>query len=148
MNHEDIKKLVSAYIDGEVNDQEKKQVEDHLARCAECQQQFKELISLEEVLYHMTLKKPPKEIWDVYWSSVYNRLERQIGWIVLSLGIIILVGLGAFPAIKNLVLNPEIPLALKVGLLIFSLGGIIVFVSILREQLFFWKRERYKEVKK
>lgn len=148
MNHEYIKKLVSAYIDGEVNDEEKKQVETHLSRCKECQQEFRELTALEEVLHNMTLKKPSKEIWDVYWSSVYNRLERKIGWIVLSLGLIILIGIGAFPAIKNLILNPEIPLVLKIGLLIFSAGGIIVFVSILREQLFFWKRERYKEVKK
>jgi predicted anti-sigma-YlaC factor YlaD len=148
MSHEEIKKLISAYIDGEVSDREKKQVQDHLSRCAECRQEFRELTALEEVLHNMKLKKPSKEIWDVYWSSVYNRLERKIGWIVLSLGLIILIGVGAFPAIKDLILNPEIPLVLKVGLLIFSAGGIIVFVSILREQLFFWKRERYKEVKK
>jgi predicted anti-sigma-YlaC factor YlaD len=148
MSHEEIKKLISAYIDGEVSDREKKQVQDHLSRCAECRQEFRELTALEEVLHNMKLKQPSKDIWDVYWSSVYNRLERKIGWIVLSLGLIILIGVGAFPAIKDLILNPEIPLVLKVGLLIFSAGGIIVFVSILREQLFFWKRERYKEVKK
>ena len=33
-------------------------------------------------------KKPPKEVWKFYWVSVYNRLERRIGWILLSIGAI------------------------------------------------------------
>ena len=34
------------------------------------------------------LKKPPKEVWKLYWTSVYNRLGRRIGWILLSIGAI------------------------------------------------------------
>ena len=96
----------------------------------------------------MTLKKPSKDIWEDYWSSVYNRLERKIGWIALSIGLIILIGIGVYPAIKDLFVNPETPLILKIGILVFGAGGIIVFISILREQLFFRKKERYKEVEK
>lgn len=148
MTHGDIKKLVSLYLDGLLDDKQTELVENHLAECRECQREFKELNQLEEVLNQMTLKKPSKNIWEDYWSSVYNRLERKIGWIALAIGLIILIGIGAYPAIKNLFLNPETPLILKIGILIFGAGGIIVFISILREQLFFRKRERYKEVEK
>jgi hypothetical protein len=148
MKHQEIKKLVSSYLDGLLNDKQTELVENHLSDCRECQQEFEELNQLEEVLNQMKLKKPSKDIWEAYWSSVYNRLERKIGWVVLSIGLIILIGIGAYPAIKNLILNPETPLILKIGALIFGAGGIIVFVSILREQLFFRKRERYKEVEK
>lgn len=148
MKHHNIKKLVSSYLDGLLNDKQTELVENHLSGCRECQREFEGLNQLEEVLNQMTLKKPSKEIWEDYWSSVYNRLERKIGWIALSIGLIILIGIGAYPAIKNLFLNPETPLILKIGVLIFGAGGIIVFVSILREQLFFRKKERYKEVDK
>lgn len=148
MKHQKIKELISAYIDGELGEEEKKQLEEHLSGCEECRNELEEMRNLEEVLNKMKPKKPSKEIWDMYWSSVYNRLERKIGWIILSLGLMVLVVAGAYPALKRFVLNPNIPPVLKIGLLIFSVGGIIIFVSILREQLFFWKRERYKEVKK
>ena len=148
MKHEEIKKMISAYIDGELGGNDKKLLEDHLSGCEECRKELAELSKLEEVLNKMKLKKPAKEIWEVYWSSVYNRLERSIGWIILSLGLMVLIVAGAYPALKGFILNPEIPTVLKIGLLIFSLGGIIIFVSILREQLFFWKKERYREVKK
>lgn len=148
MKHEEIKKLITAYLEGELRDEEKKLAESHLSSCEECQKEFEDLNQLEEVLNKMKLQKPSKEIWDVYWSSVYNRLERKVGWIVLSIGLIILICIGAFPAIDAFFTNPETPLLLKIGLVIFVCGGIIVFVSILREQLFFRKRERYKEVNK
>ncbi|MCK4835480.1 MAG: zf-HC2 domain-containing protein [Candidatus Aminicenantes bacterium] len=148
MKHEEIKKLITPYLEGELGEEEKKLVESHLASCEECQKEFEDLNQLEEVLNKMKLQKPSKEIWDVYWSSVYNRLERKIGWIILSIGLIILIIIGAYPALANFISNPETPLLLKIGFLIFTIGGIIVFVSILREQLFFHKRDRYKEVKK
>jgi len=148
MKHEEIKKLITSYLEGELGEKEKKQAESHLVSCEECQREFEDLNQLEEALNKMKLQKPSKEIWDVYWSSVYNRLERKVGWIILSLGLIILICIGAFPAIDIFFTHPETPLLLKIGLVIFVCGGIIVFVSILREQLFFRKKERYKEVQK
>ncbi len=44
----------------------------------------------EEVMSKVKLKKPPEEAWQLYWASVYNRLERRVGWILLSIGAIIL----------------------------------------------------------
>ena len=41
MTHEELKILVSAYLDGEVSPSEKIQVEEHLSSCAECQKDYK-----------------------------------------------------------------------------------------------------------
>ncbi|MCP2597300.1 hypothetical protein NLC93_05470, partial [Candidatus Aminicenantes bacterium AC-335-G13] len=103
---------------------------------------------LEEVLKKMEFKKPSDEIWKTYWSSIYNRLERKIGWILFSIGAIILLFWGAYKLIEELIKDPTIPLILKIGILAFFAGAIILLVSILREQLFMRKRERYKEVEK
>jgi len=96
----------------------------------------------------MQLKSPPEETWEVYWASIYNRLERKAGWIIFSIGLIMLLFFGAYQAIRGLIFNPETPLLLIIGLITFIVGGIILFVSILKEQLFCRKRERYKEIKK
>ena len=44
----------------------------------------------------MVLKKPPKDVWRFYWASVYNRLERRIGWILLSNGAMIILFFGGY----------------------------------------------------
>lgn len=148
MTHEEIKIMIPAYLEGELDSENKKIIEKHLEECIECRQECAELGQLEEVLNKMEFKKPSKDIWDVYWSSVYNRLERKIGWILLSIGMIIMLFVGAYPAVKEFLGDPQTPLILKLGLLAFVGGGIIVFVSIFREQLFFRKKERYKDVRR
>lgn len=90
MDHKEIKELISSYHDGELNEEQKKTVEEHLAQCPECRREFQEMGKLEEVMSQMELRKPPKEVWQLYWASVYNRLERRIGWILLSIGAMLL----------------------------------------------------------
>src|SRR3569623_804794 len=41
MTHEDIKILISAYVDGEVTPSEKNIAQEHLSSCVECQKEFK-----------------------------------------------------------------------------------------------------------
>lgn len=89
-----------------------------------------------------------EEIWQIYWTSVYNRLERRIGWILLSIGAIILLFFGGYKAVEEIIHDPTTPLLLKVGILTAMAGIVVLLVSLLRERLFVRKRERYKEVEK
>ncbi|MCK4646239.1 MAG: zf-HC2 domain-containing protein [Candidatus Aminicenantes bacterium] len=148
MNHQKIKELISSYNDGELNQEQNKKVEKHLEDCPECRKELEEMRKFEEVMSQMELKKPPGEVWKRYWASVYNRLERRIGWILLSIGAMIILFFGGYKMIEGIIVDPSTPLLLKVGILT-ALGGIVVLlVSILREQIFVRKRERYKEVEK
>ncbi|MFQ6082807.1 MAG: anti-sigma factor family protein [Candidatus Aminicenantia bacterium] len=148
MRHEKIKELISLYIEGELDNEERKIVKQHLRECSDCEREFEELNKLEEVMKKMEFKKPSKEIWGIYWSSVYNKLERQIGWILLSIGSIIIIFFGIYKLIEDLIHDPTVPLFLKIGILAFIGGLIILLISVLREQIFMRKRERYKEVRK
>ena len=94
----------------------------------------------------MALKTPPQEVWKLYWSSVYNRLERRIGWILLSIGGMILFFFGGYKAVEGLIKDPGLSLLLKIGILVFMAGIIVLLFSLLREQIFVRKRERYKEI--
>jgi hypothetical protein len=148
MRHQKIKELISLYLEGELDIKEREIIEQHIKECEDCKKEFEELNKLEEVLKKMEFRKPSNEIWKIYWSSLYNRLERKIGWILFSIGAITLLFWGAYKLIEELLKDPNMPLILKIGILIFIAGAIILLVSILREQLFMRKRERYKEVEK
>ncbi len=148
MDHQKIKELISSYHDGELDNREKQMLEEHLEQCAECRREFEEMGKFEEVMGKMQLKKPKKEMWEVYWSTIYNRLERGIGWILLSIGGMILLFFGGYKAVEGIIQDSSTPILLKVGILTVLGGVVILLVSLLREQVFVHKRERYKEVEK
>lgn len=103
MDHQKIKELISSYHDGELDEEQKKTVEEHLAQCPECKKEFEEMGKFEEVMSQMELKKPPKEVWQLYWASVYNRLERRIGWILLSIGAMIFLFFGGYKMVEGII---------------------------------------------
>ncbi|MFQ6109513.1 MAG: anti-sigma factor family protein [Candidatus Aminicenantales bacterium] len=148
MEHQRIKQLISAYYDRELDEGQRRELEKHLEECPECRKEFQEMGKFEEVMGKMELKKPPKEVWQVYWASVYNRLERRIGWILLSIGAMILIFFGGYKAVEGIIQDPTTPLLLKVGILALMVGVVVLLVSVIRERLFVRKRERYREVEK
>ncbi|MFC2163699.1 anti-sigma factor family protein [Acidobacteriota bacterium] len=148
MEHEKIKELISSYHDDVLSADQKDLVEEHIKQCDSCRKEMEEMGKFEEVMDKMELKKPPKEVWQVYWSSIYNRLERRFGWILLSIGAIIVLFFGGYKAIEGIIQDPTIPLILKVGILGLLAGLVVLLVSIGRERIFVRQRERYKEVEK
>lgn len=148
MDHETLKKLVSSYLDGELEQEKSEIVVRHLEECSECRQAYREMRELGEVMAKVTIKEPPKEVWKMYTESVYNRLERGIGWILVSIGAMILLFFAGYQMLKGIILDPGLPLIVKGGILC-GLGGVVVLlVSLIRERLFVNKRERYKEIEK
>ena len=148
MDHNKIKELISSYFDGELNEEQKKLINEHIRQCSECRKEFEEMGKFEEVMGKMELKQPSKEVWKVYWTSVYNRLERSIGWIFLSIGAMILLFFGGYKIVEGIIQDANTPLFLKIGILAFMAGIVVLLVSLAREQLFVRKRERYKEIEK
>lgn len=148
MEHQKIKELISSCHDKELDEEKKKQIEEHLKECSECRREFEEMGKFEEVMNKMELKKPPREVWQIYWASIYNRLERRIGWILLSIGAMILIFFGGYKMVEGIIQDPSTSLLLKVGILTLMAGVVVLLFSLVREQFFVRKRERYKEVEK
>ena len=148
-DHEYYKKLLMGSMDGELSEEERRVLDLHLLECSECVQELNEFNKVQEAMRAMRYKEPPEEVWEQYWSRIYNRLERGLGWILISIGAIILLFYGGFKLVESLVKDPTIAVVAKVGILSFLAGFVILFVSILRERIFTYKRDKYaKEVKR
>ncbi len=96
----------------------------------------------------MALVEPEDRLWQTYWDNIYNRLERGAGWIVFSVAAILLIIYGGFKLIEQIVRDPTVGVLLKAGLLTLMAGLAILFVSVLRERVFFWHRDRYRNVRR
>lgn len=148
MTCHDYKDLMMGYLDNELSDEQKRQFEEHLAGCSECKAELEEFRKLKSITDEVTLVEPEDRIWQDYWSGIYNRIERSIGWIVFSVAAILLTIYGGFKLIEELIKDDTVGMLLKVGLLALIVGLAILFVSVLRERLYFWQRDRYKNVRR
>jgi len=146
MNCEQAKILLSGLVDGELNPEEKKNTSDHITSCPDCRREYARLKKLKEVTDDMKYFDLPDKLWAGYWREVYNRVERGIGWIFLSIGAIILLAFAAWQILNNFFLDPAEPLYLKLGVGSLLLGLIILLISVIRERLFSRKHDRYDEV--
>ena len=131
-----------------LTDEQRRRFEEHLAGCPDCAGDLEEFRKLKAITDEVTLVEPEDRMWQDYWSGIYNRIERSIGWIIFSVAAIALIIYGGFRAIQELIKDPKVELTLKVGLLALIAGLAILFVSALRERLYFWKKDRYRNVRR
>lgn len=110
--------------------------------------EWKHYQQLKEVTQAMKFKSPSPEVWDNYWTRVYNRIERGIAWIVFSIGAIILLTYGIFKAVEAIIADPQLEGIIKIGIIAVILGLVILIVSVVREKFFIHKSDPYKEVQR
>jgi anti-sigma factor RsiW len=135
------------YIDGELKPGEVRLLEDHLAVCVECRREELEFRRLEEVTGDMLNEEIAASIdVDDAWQNIYRRLERRTGWLLLSAGLILLIGYGAWQLLTEFFLDSEAPVLVRLGVGAALGGTIVLLVSIGREVLFKYRSERYREV--
>jgi len=146
MSCEEMKILISGLVDGEIDGEEKKMVEDHIVGCDDCRDEYSRLLRLKEVTNEMKYFDLPDRLWAQYWEGIYRRLERGTGWVLFSLGAIILMAYGAWHFLNDFLFDTSVSAVIRFGLAALVLGLIIILVSIIRERLFARKHDRYDEV--
>lgn len=140
--------LLMGKIDGELTAQESSELQQLLRTYPQFKKEWNEFHKLKEVTTQMALKSPPKEIWDKYWVNIYNRIERSIAWILVSIGAVILITWGLFQAVENMLADTQLVGIVKIGIIFALAGFVILIVSVLREKLIMRKSDPYKEIQR
>lgn len=148
MDCENIRELLAGYQDGELNTDQKALVEQHLNQCRACREELEKLEKVKEVTNKVKYDDLPLEVWQGYWQNLYRRLERGIGWVFTSIGAIILLITGGFYLVRDYFMDAAVPLLPKLGVGALIIGGVFLLVSVARERLFAYNRERYREVQR
>ena len=146
LDREQCEKLIQKSMDMELTPEEKKYLKECLSN-PELKQELEIYNKIVEILNMTKYETPEDKIWNNYWSKIYNRLERQIGWILTSISGIILLFYFLVLIFKN-ILASNIAVWLKTVIILFLLGISILLVSIFRERLYIMKKERYKDIKR
>jgi hypothetical protein len=145
MERDRFRMLMMKALDGELAGSEHSEF-DNFLHDNECADEWAQFRNMKEATMSLKFSAPAPEVWDTYWTSVYNRLERGLGWLLLSLGAVALLAWGAVLAAEALWADGEVPLLMKIAIFSVAGGLFLLFFSIIRERWFTSRHDIYKEV--
>lgn len=148
MNEEKKKELLMRVIDGVADEQESAELDGMMAGDPALKDEYIAMKNIKEVTDAMQFKEMPDSFWDGYWNGIYNRLERGLGWGLFSIGLALVSAFAVFKVFQDFFLNGTISIVVRGGVLVGSIGVLIILWSILREVVFARRHERYKEIKR
>ncbi len=139
----EIEELISGYLDAELTQQESQKVRLHLETCEHCEQIHCEMLALKKQM--SALSYPPSDLdrLEDLETDLTASLSAATGWILLGTGALIVI---AF-AIYQFLVAPDTPLLVKIFNSVFVLGGVCLFISVLRQRLMTLKHDKYRKVK-
>ncbi len=138
--------LLSAYVDDELDPEDAARIEAHLAENEDTRREVERLRRFNQVTGSLRLKEAPPEQWEGFWSSFHNRNERHLGWLLLTLGVIVVGGWTLINLLKALIHTDAFPLYVKGGIFAAAAGVLVLIISVVRERIHKRARTRYKDV--
>ena len=138
--------LMMKALDNELTKEEKILFESLLNENDDFKKEWENYKKMKTISNSIQLKKPESENWDLYWQSIYNKLELKTGMLFLFIGLVMIISYAAFHFFQELFFNSELSLFLKVAISFCSIGLIILFISVLRERLNLRKSDKYKDI--
>ena len=145
MNDDRKKELLMKAVDGLATAAEIEELEKYTREDPVLDNEYKAFRRIKEVTDSIKFKEQPDSYWENYWENIYRNLERKTGWVLFSIGAIIILLFAGYQFLEGFYFS-EAPLILKIGVSFAGVGVITLLVSIVREVLFARKKERYKEV--
>jgi anti-sigma factor RsiW len=139
---------ISGYLDDELTPEERVAFERQVARDPDLARELEAMRAMKEVTSGMRLRDLPDQVWDHYWEGTYNRIERGIGWLLLSIGAIVLLAGGLYELALALLRDTVDPWWVRLAVGAVSGGLAVLLISVIRERLFMFKRDPYREVKR
>jgi predicted anti-sigma-YlaC factor YlaD len=140
--------LISGMLDGELTDEQMADLKTHLNACPDCRKVVERGRIVTAALELASIRTPEDDFWDGYWAGIYNRLERNVGWIVFTVGALVLFCGSIFLLIKALLFDENTPLWVSIGGILTGIGTIVLVVSLIRERFRLDRHERYKDVRR
>lgn len=140
-----IRAMMSGYLDGELDDADRRAFEERLESDPELRRELGEMRQLVSAASDINVPDPPEDVWDSFLDDVYNRLERRVGWLFIIVGMVALTTW----AVYLFVVIPWASALTKILCAVPVVGLTVLFLSVLRERMFIAKTDRYsREVKR
>jgi ferric-dicitrate binding protein FerR (iron transport regulator) len=141
---DELRILLTGYVDGELDAAERARVEQALAQDPELKRELEELTRLKEATAGGIDERTDADL-EIFWSDVYNRIERRTAWILMLAGAAGVVAAGSYLFFTHTWWHWSVKLAAACGLL----GTLLMLASVWRERQRALRHDRYvREVRR
>lgn len=140
--------LLMRALDGELDAEERAAFDARLAQDEELRREWRRLSRVREATMGLKLRNPPEDVWDGYWTSVYSRVERGVGWLLLSVGAIVVGSWAVWRWVGELLADSTLPLIVRYGVLAVFFGLVILLVSVVRHRVNVFRTDPYREIER
>jgi len=138
--------LLSGYVDRELTQQQAQRVQLHLDSCAECRRLHGDLKNMKEQLRQLSYPISDEAMLEKLENDLFASGARNFGWILLGVGALFAVVAGTV-AFFMFLAAPDVPVLVKLFNGLFVIGGAALFVSVVRERVMTYKKDKYRNVK-
>jgi len=138
-----VDELLSGYVDGELTQQDSQRVRLHIDQCTACEREFEEIRQLRDNMGAARLSCVSNDTWRETMDDATVKTTRGIGWLLLIGGALVAGGFAVYEVFTNFS-----SWSLTEKLIVGGLygGGLLLFLSVLRQRLIERKKDRYKDV--
>ncbi len=142
MVNEHVGDRLSGYLDGELTQQQRQQVDLHLEQCAQFSKLLVDLQELRGRMHGAQLSPVGEDQWRENMEDMGVNVSKGIGWVLLIGAALVLFTFVAF----HFLADDSIGGFEKFMISAFYLGWAALFVSVLRQRLIERKTDKYKDV--
>ncbi len=117
MHCDQMEELIAAYADGELQGEQKQQLEQHLAECPHCAELYREYLAMNEALACCE-KRAPEDLCDKVMQTIHEqntlpvkqprgiRLGKAAGWIGVGVAAMLCISVATTALVRHIVLHP------------------------------------------
>ena len=139
----EIGELLSAYVDGELTQQQRQYVALQIENNADYKRKVEEIAALKEAVGNMKEPMMESERIDAILKEPTSRVFEIIGFSALTVGVSIVIVF----AVISFLISPDIGIGEKVVASLIWGGLLGVFIAVARQQYMARKSDKYKGVK-
>lgn len=144
---DEIGERLSGYLDRELTQQENQKIELHLRACGDCRDVLQRLRQVSSDVRGLdTVPTLDQEQWDRMSRDSLARGMETLGWSFLLSYVACVAALAVF-ATREFLLDPGVPLIVKILSASAFLGFSLLFGAVLRQRLLVYKTDKYRKVK-
>ena len=139
MSEAELEILLMGYLDGELDDEQRRKVAAALEEDEDLRRELAEMTQLRRLTRAASSDHDMDSEIGRFWGAIYNRTERQIAWVLLLAGLLILIA----GVLLRLFRNGDVPLGLRISGGCALAGFLLLFCSVLRKRLRTMRHDRY-----
>jgi anti-sigma factor RsiW len=140
--HEEVSRLLSAYLDGELTQADDQRVRVHLEECAGCRTALAELGRVRDLAGGLQFVDPPEDRMNDLERRLSVRVPRLAGWVLLMAGL----GVWLVYAGYLFVTNPGAATWEKLTTGAVVIGAVLLLFSVARQRWAERRSDRYRGV--